>query len=51
MAIAGAFQLVKYIRKEFPAWHRWVGRLYIVACLIATIGALFFIFAKGGYGG
>lgn len=51
MAMAGAFQLVKYIRKEHPVFHRWVGRLYIVSSLIASIGALIFIFTKGDYGG
>lgn len=51
MALAGAFQLVKYIRVQYPAWHRWVGRFYILACFIACTGALFFIVTKGGYGG
>lgn len=51
MAVAGAFQLVKYIRKTYPVFHRWVGRIYIVSSLIASIGGLVFIFAKGSYGG
>ena len=51
MALAGAFQLVKYIRKTYPVYHRWVGRFYIIASLIASIGGLVFIFAKGSFGG
>jgi hypothetical protein len=51
MAMAGAFQLVKYIRKHYPAFHRWVGRGYILASMIASLGALTFIFTKGDYGG
>jgi hypothetical protein len=51
MALAGSFQLVKYIRKTHPAFHRWVGRVYIVSTLIASIGGLVFIFNKGDYGG
>merc|ERR1712157_141882 len=31
MALAGAVQLVKYIRKVYPAVHRWIGRGYIAA--------------------
>jgi hypothetical protein len=51
MALAGAFQLVKYIRKTYPVFHRWVGRIYIMSSMIASIGGLVFIFAKGDYGG
>ena len=51
MALAGAFQLVKYIRKVYPVYHRWVGRLYILASMIASIGGLFFILTKGDEGG
>jgi len=51
MALAGAFQLVKYIRKHYAMVHRIVGRLYILAALIASIGGLIFIFWKGDYGG
>jgi Predicted membrane protein (DUF2306) len=47
MAFAGAFQLIKYIRKVHPVFHRWVGRLYILSSLIASISALIFIFNKG----
>jgi hypothetical protein len=51
MALTGSFQLVKYIRKTHPAFHRWVGRVYIVSSLIASIGGLVFICNKGDYGG
>lgn len=51
MSLAGAFQLVKYIRKQHPVFHRWVGRGYIVASLVASVGGLVFIFNKGDYGG
>lgn len=51
MALAGAFQLVKYIRKHYAILHRWVGRLYIIASIIASVGGLVFIIDKGSYGG
>ena len=51
MSMAGAFQLVKYIRKTMPILHRWVGRFYILASLIASIGGNCFILFKGSYGG
>jgi Predicted membrane protein (DUF2306) len=51
MSLAGAFQLVKYIRKHYAVFHRWVGRLYVAASIIASCGGLVFIFNKGSYGG
>eukprot|EP00977_Amphora_coffeiformis_P023476 scaffold13457_cov306-Amphora_coffeaeformis.AAC.1 len=51
MSCAGAVQLVKYIRKTYPAVHRWIGRLYIIASLIASTGGLIFCLTKGSYGG
>jgi hypothetical protein len=51
VARSQSFQLVKYIRKEYPIFHRWVGRCYIVASLIASIGGLVFICFRGSYGG
>jgi uncharacterized membrane protein len=51
MSLAGAFQLVKYIRTHYAVFHRWVGRLYVAASIIASCGGLVFIFNKGSYGG
>jgi hypothetical protein len=51
MSLAGAFQLVKYIRKHYAIVHRWVGRLYVISSVIASCGGLVFIFNKGSYGG
>lgn len=51
MAVAGAIQLVKYIRSHYAVVHRWIGRLYIVASIVASVGGLVFILFKGSYGG
>ena len=51
MAFVGAFQLVKYVRKVYPHVHRWVGRFYILASMIASVGGLLFIVCKGSFGG
>lgn len=51
MSLAGAVQLVKYIRKRYAIVHRWMGRLYIVASMVASVGGLVFIVGKGSYGG
>lgn len=49
--ILGSIQLIDTVRTRFPALHRWIGRLYITACLLAAVGGLAFIVAKGTVGG
>ncbi len=49
--ILGCIQLLEKVRARFPAFHRWTGRVYIVACLLTSIGGLVFIFLQGTVGG
>lgn len=49
--ILGSIQLIDALRIRYPAFHRWVGRVYIVASAVAGIGGLSFIFLKGTIGG
>jgi len=49
--ILGSIQLVDSLRLRFPAVHRWIGRLYVLACLLAAIGGLIFIAINGTIGG
>lgn len=32
--ILGAFQFLRVLRQKQPALHRWMGRIYVTACLI-----------------
>jgi len=47
----GCIQFVRAIRSRYPAVHRWIGRVYVTAALLAGIGGLTFIAAKGTIGG
>lgn len=47
----GFIQLINPLRQRFPALHRWVGRLYVAAALLAGLGGLAFIATKGTLGG
>src|SRR5207244_4820450 len=38
--LLGPIQLIAGIRNAAPAFHRWAGRLYVLACFIAGIGGL-----------
>ncbi|GAB3978583.1 DUF2306 domain-containing protein [Spirosoma terrae] len=49
--ILGSIQLLDSVRVRFPALHRWIGRLYVLACLLAAVGGLVFIAINGTIGG
>ncbi len=47
----GCIQLIGAVRRRLPALHRWIGRVYVTAALLAGIGGLSFIVARGTIGG
>lgn len=49
--ILGCIQLFEGVRKRFPVFHRWVGRIYVLASIITALGGLIFILMKGTIGG
>lgn len=49
--ILGCVQLLDSVRLKLPAFHRWIGRIYVIASLFTAIGGLVFIFIKGTIGG
>ncbi|GAB3932331.1 DUF2306 domain-containing protein [Larkinella terrae] len=49
--VLGSIQLIDAVRVRFPALHRWLGRLYVLSCLLAAVGGLVFIALKGTIGG
>lgn len=38
--LVGSFQFLLRVRDRFPKWHRWVGRIYVAACLTGGAGAI-----------
>ncbi len=49
--ILGFVQLIQPLRTRYPAVHRWLGRVYVLAALLTAVGGLVFIFVKGTIGG
>ena len=47
----GSIQLIEAIRVRYSRFHRWVGRVYVSAALLAAVGGLIFILLKGTVGG
>lgn len=49
--VLGCIQLIERVRIKFPALHRWLGRIYVLASVLTALGGLVFIFVKGAIGG
>lgn len=47
----GPLQLVPAIRSRFPAFHRWLGRSYLVAAVLSAIAGLYMVWTRGTVGG
>jgi tetratricopeptide (TPR) repeat protein len=41
ISVAGAFQLIPRVRNRFPVFHRWNGRLYLLAAFTQAITGLY----------
>jgi hypothetical protein len=49
--VAGPLQLVPQIRARLPAFHRWSGRIYMLAIVATSIAGLYMLFVHGTVGG
>lgn len=46
--VGGALQFTAPIRRRWPWFHRWVGRMYMTSALILSLGGLGLIWIRGG---
>jgi Predicted membrane protein (DUF2306) len=51
ISIAGALQLIPHVRAHFPAFHRWNGRLYLLAAFTQGITGFYLTLAGKGLPG
>jgi Predicted membrane protein (DUF2306). len=51
LLLLGPVQFIGRLRRNVPALHRWLGRLYVASAALAGVGGLGFIIAKGTVGG
>jgi len=51
LLVMGPLQLMGGVRRAWPGFHRWVGRVYIGASMLAGLGGLIFIAVQGTIGG
>jgi hypothetical protein len=46
----GPLQLIPAVRSRFPAFHRWLGRTYLVAVVLSALGGLFMTWTRSPIG-
>ncbi|MGB5819940.1 MAG: DUF2306 domain-containing protein [Saonia sp.] len=46
ITVGGPLQLIPQIRKHFPKFHRWNGRLYILTAILISLGALYMVWSR-----
>jgi len=46
ITFCGTLQLIPLIRNNFPVFHRWNGRVYIVTALIISVAAIYMIWSR-----
>lgn len=47
ISFGGVLQLVPALRKRWPSFHRWNGRLFIIAALMVAVGGLYLVWVRG----
>src|SRR5450631_3969436 len=48
--LAGALQLIPQVRKRFPVFHRWNGRIYLLAAVSLATAGLYMTWIRGTVG-
>lgn len=51
IVLGGMLQLVPQVRRRFAALHRWNGRTFIVAAMLASLAGLYMVWVRGGSSG
>lgn len=46
----GPLQLIPAVRARFPTFHRWLGRSYLLAATIGSVGGLYIVWTRGTVG-
>jgi hypothetical protein len=49
--VGGAVQLMPVVRRRWPRFHRWNGRVYLLSALVLSVGGLVMVWTRGAVGG
>lgn len=47
MTLSAMLQLLPGVRARHPAWHRWNGRVFMVAAIVATLSGFYLTWVRG----
>ncbi|SDF86465.1 Predicted membrane protein [Dyadobacter soli] len=50
LVLGGPLQLIPFIRKNAPTFHRWLGRIYVATALVVAIGGFVMVWTRGAVG-
>lgn len=50
IVLGGAAQLFTGLRRRFPVFHRWNGRVYLLSAAVMSLGGIFMIALRGPFG-
>lgn len=50
ITVGGALQLATGVRRLFPTFHRWNGRVYLMLALVMSLGGLVMVWTRGMIG-
>ncbi len=50
VTVGGPLQLIPAIRRRWPVFHRWNGRIYMVTAILASLGGLYLTWTRDGAG-
>lgn len=51
VTVGGPLQILPQLRRSFPRFHRWNGRLYLVTGLVAAVSGLVLVWSRAGLPG
>lgn len=46
LVIGGPLQLIPQIRRHFPAFHRWLGRTYVITAIVVSTAGLIMVWTR-----
>lgn len=47
LVIGGPLQLMPAVRRQFPLFHRWLGRSYVATAVVVSIAGLIMVWTRG----
>jgi hypothetical protein len=50
MVVGGPLQLIPMVRSQFPRFHRWLGRLYVITAIMVSTAGLVMVWTRGSVG-